>query len=122
MRRPTSGPRYCGGKRTELKVTEAQASAWNACADALRTNAQKLGEVPATMMAQHAGQQQASTLADRLEPPDHRRLQQVTANSTSSPDVRHSPTGASGGAVVAPVDAIAVPVGELVDRVARKRA
>jgi IS1 family transposase len=54
MRRPTSGPRYCGGKRTELKVTEAQASAWNAYADALRTNAQKLGEVRVSMMAQHA--------------------------------------------------------------------
>ena len=53
--------------RTELKITEAQASAWNAFADALRTNAQKLGEVRAAMMAKHAGQQQPSTLADRLE-------------------------------------------------------
>jgi hypothetical protein len=53
--------------RTELKITEAQASAWNGFADALRTNAQKLGEVRTSMMAKHAGQQQASTLADRLE-------------------------------------------------------
>jgi hypothetical protein len=53
--------------RAELKITEAQASAWNAFAEALRTNAQKLGEVRDSMMAQHAGQQQASTLADRLE-------------------------------------------------------
>jgi len=54
--------------RTELKITEAQASAWNAFADALRTNAKKLGEVRATMMAQpNAGLQQAPTMAERLD-------------------------------------------------------
>jgi hypothetical protein len=57
----------CGGKRTELKVTEAQASAWNALRTHCETNAQKPGEVRASMMAQHVGQQQASTLADRLD-------------------------------------------------------
>ena len=54
--------------RTELKITEAQTSAWNAFADALRTNAKKLGEVRASMMAQpSAGQQQAPTMAERLD-------------------------------------------------------
>ena len=54
--------------RTELKITEAQASAWNAFADAMRTNAKKLGEVRASMMAQpSAGQQQAPTMAERLD-------------------------------------------------------
>jgi hypothetical protein len=53
--------------RTELKITDAQASAWNAFADTLRTNAKKLGEVRALMMSQMAaGQQQAPTLAERL--------------------------------------------------------
>ena len=36
--------------RTELKITDAQASAWDAFAEALRTNAKKLGEVRSTMM------------------------------------------------------------------------
>src|SRR3569623_1000224 len=31
--------------RTELKITDAQSSAWNAFADALRSNAKSLGEV-----------------------------------------------------------------------------
>jgi hypothetical protein len=54
--------------RTELMITDAQATAWNDFAEALRTNAKKLGEVCASMMAQpSAGQQQAPTLADRLE-------------------------------------------------------
>ena len=53
--------------RAELKITDAQASAWNAFADALRTNAKTLGEVRAAMMPQpSAGQQQASTMAERL--------------------------------------------------------
>jgi peptidoglycan hydrolase-like protein with peptidoglycan-binding domain len=47
--------------RTELKITDTQASVWNGFADALRANAKKLGEVRSTMMSQ-----QASTLADRL--------------------------------------------------------
>ena len=54
--------------RTELKITDAQAPAWNAFADALRTNAKKLGEVRTSMMAQpSAGQRQAPTMVDRLE-------------------------------------------------------
>jgi len=54
--------------RTELKITDAQSTAWNAFADALRANAKKLGEVRASMMAQpSAGQQQALTMGDRLE-------------------------------------------------------
>lgn len=54
--------------RTELKITDAQATAWNGFAEALRANAKKLGEVRASMMAQpSAGQQQAPTMADRLD-------------------------------------------------------
>ena len=54
--------------RTELKITDAQATAWNAFAEALRTNAKKLGEVRTSMMAQPtAGQRQAPTMVDRLE-------------------------------------------------------
>ena len=53
--------------RTELKITDAQAAAWNTFADALRTNAQKLGVARASMMGQGPGQQQPSTLADRLD-------------------------------------------------------
>jgi hypothetical protein len=49
----------------ELKITDAQASAWNAFADALRANAKKLGEVRGSMMAQPTGSQ--PTLTDRLE-------------------------------------------------------
>ena len=46
--------------RAELKITEAQAGTWDAFADALRTNAQKLGQVRASMMPQpSAAQQQA---------------------------------------------------------------
>ena len=53
--------------RTELKITEAQTSAWNAFAEALRANAKKLGEVRGSMMAQmNAAQQQAPTMGDRL--------------------------------------------------------
>jgi len=54
--------------RAELNITEAQASAWNAFADAMRTNAKKLAEVRASMMARlDAGQQQAPTMAERLD-------------------------------------------------------
>ena len=54
--------------RTELKITDAQAATWNAFAEALRTNAKKLGEVRASMMARAgSGQQQAPTMADRLD-------------------------------------------------------
>jgi LTXXQ motif family protein len=50
--------------RTELKITDAQASAWNAFADALRTNAKNLGEVRASMMPQ--ADAASPTLVDRL--------------------------------------------------------
>jgi len=54
--------------RAELKITEAQATAWNTFADALRSNARKLGEVRASMTPQPAsGPQQAPTLAARLD-------------------------------------------------------
>lgn len=36
--------------RTELKITDAQQSAWNAFADALRTNAKTLGDMRSSMM------------------------------------------------------------------------
>jgi hypothetical protein len=52
--------------RTELKITEAQTSAWNAFADALRTNARKLGEARGPMMP-GAGLQQAPTMTERLD-------------------------------------------------------
>jgi hypothetical protein len=50
--------------RTELKITDAQAAAWNAFADALRANAKSLGEVRALMMPQAGTAQQS--LTDRL--------------------------------------------------------
>src|SRR6516162_7724428 len=54
--------------RAELNITEAQASAWNAFADAMRANAKKLAEARASMMPQPgAGQQQAPTIAERLD-------------------------------------------------------
>lgn len=49
--------------RTELKITDAQQSAWNAFADALRTNAKTLGEMRGSMMSQ---QDTAPGLVDRL--------------------------------------------------------
>jgi len=54
--------------RAELNITEAQASAWSAFADAMRANAKKLAEARASMMPQPgAGQQQAPTIAERLD-------------------------------------------------------
>jgi len=54
--------------RTELKITDAQASTWNGFADALRANAKKLSEVRASMMAKPSdAQAKASTIADRLD-------------------------------------------------------
>ena len=49
--------------RAELKITDAQADAWNGFADALRTNARKLAEVRATMMPKPGDGQPASTLS-----------------------------------------------------------
>lgn len=54
--------------RTELKITDAQAGAWNAFAVAFRTNAQSLGTARGAMMGQMgAGQPQAQTLTQRLD-------------------------------------------------------
>lgn len=54
--------------RAELKITDAQAGAWNAFADTLRANAKKLGELRASMMGKSGdAQQQAPTMADRLD-------------------------------------------------------
>lgn len=54
--------------RTELKITDAQAGAWNAFADTLRANAKKLGELRASMMGKPGeAQQPAATMADRLD-------------------------------------------------------
>jgi hypothetical protein len=50
--------------KTELKITEAQTSAWNAFADALRANAKSLAEVRASMMPQQGAAPQS--LVDRL--------------------------------------------------------
>ena len=52
--------------RAELRITDAQAQAWNAFADALRSNAKKLGEVRASLQPA-GGQQQAPALAGRLD-------------------------------------------------------
>lgn len=54
--------------RAELKITEAQAGAWNAFADALRTNAKKAGEMRGEMMpSSAAGSPQAATMTQRLD-------------------------------------------------------
>jgi hypothetical protein len=50
--------------KTELKITDAQGAAWNALADALRSNAKNLGEVRASMMPQAGVAPQS--LVDRL--------------------------------------------------------
>ena len=52
--------------RTELKITEAQTGAWNVFADALRSNAKKLGEMRGAMMP-GAGPQQAPSMTERLD-------------------------------------------------------
>jgi hypothetical protein len=53
--------------RAELKITDAQADAWNGFADALRANAKRLAEVRASMMPKPGEGQPASTLPARLE-------------------------------------------------------
>src|SRR6476661_4609768 len=53
--------------RAELKITDAQADAWNGFADALRTNARKLADVRATMMPKPGDGQPASALSARLD-------------------------------------------------------
>lgn len=49
--------------RAELKITDAQTTAWNAFADALRANAKALGELRTSMTQPDAAPQ---SLADRL--------------------------------------------------------
>ncbi len=69
--------------RTELKITEAQTSAWNAFANALRANAKKLGEVRASMMPPSAaGQQQAPTLIERLDAQERWMLARLEGTRT----------------------------------------
>jgi hypothetical protein len=69
--------------RTELKITDAQASAWNAFADVLRTNARKLGEVRSSMMPQPgAAQPQPPTLAARLDLQDRWLLARLEGTRT----------------------------------------
>ena len=53
--------------RAELKITDAQADAWNGFADALRANAKKLADVRASMMPKPADRQPVSALSVRLE-------------------------------------------------------
>jgi hypothetical protein len=54
--------------RAELKITDAQADAWNGFAEALRTNAKKLAAVRASMMPKPDDKQpSASTLSARLD-------------------------------------------------------
>ena len=52
--------------RAETKITDAQTNVWNAFADALRTNAQKLSTIRAAMMPQPGAASQ-QTLAARLD-------------------------------------------------------
>ena len=59
--------------RAELKITDAQMSAWNAFADALRANARKLGEVPAAMMSGSGARQQQALTQDCSSASDQSR-------------------------------------------------
>ena len=59
--------------RAELKITDAQMSAWNAFADALRANARKLGEVPAAMMSGSGAKQQRALAQDCSSTSDQSR-------------------------------------------------
>lgn len=52
--------------RAELKITDAQTSAWNAFADALRAHAQKLADLRGSMMGQGSAQQ-PPTVIDRID-------------------------------------------------------
>jgi gamma-glutamyl phosphate reductase len=86
--------------RTELKITDAQTTAWNAFADALRANAKSLGEVRASMMPrQNAAQQslvdrlalQEKWLAARLE--GTRAIKSALANLVSTLSDEQNKTG-----------------------------
>jgi hypothetical protein len=72
--------------RTELKITETQTGAWNVFADALRSNAKKLGEMRSTMMPgaapQPAATQQAPTMTERLDLQEKWLLAQLESTRT----------------------------------------
>jgi hypothetical protein len=53
--------------RAELKITDAQANAWNSFADALRANAQKLAAVRPAMMPAPGAQQTLTAGLDAQE-------------------------------------------------------
>jgi len=53
--------------RAELKITDAQAEAWNGFADALRANARKLAEVRASMTPKPGDAQPPATMTARLD-------------------------------------------------------
>jgi len=53
--------------RAELKISDAQAEAWNGFADALRANAKKLAEVRASMTPKPGEAQPPTTLTARLD-------------------------------------------------------
>ena len=54
--------------RAELKITEAQAGAWNVLADTLRANARKLAALRAAMTSRSRdAQQKTPTMSDRLD-------------------------------------------------------
>ena len=78
--------------RAELNITEAQTTAWNAFADALRTNAKKLAQVRASMMPQPgAGQQQVPTIAERFDMQERWLLARLDGESSGTSDVRCRP-------------------------------
>lgn len=53
--------------RTELKITDAQADAWNGFADSLRMNAKKLAEIRTAMMPKPGDAQPPTNLTARLD-------------------------------------------------------
>ncbi len=53
--------------KTELKITDSQASQWNAFADALRANAQRMGAMRNTMMQGGMMSGASVTAPDRLD-------------------------------------------------------
>jgi LTXXQ motif family protein len=53
--------------RAELKITDAQAEAWNGFADALRTNAKNLGEIRTPMMPKPGDAQPPANMTARLD-------------------------------------------------------
>lgn len=57
--------------RAELKITDGQTGAWSAFADALRANAQKLGETHVSIgRDKRANAQETATIAQRLDARD----------------------------------------------------